>query len=186
MSLTSNFALPSAFGLTCLLFIGLSFFIRASTKDRTETVWYLSNLTDVALLETLQGYFAKRAYRVVALNPESGKISLVGMVGASYFLAMFLGTLALVGLGCLALVLAIALPQLGNAPYLLLLATPIAPWFYWTGSTRQESVTFQLQPLNNSLQTQHPQMTTQLLMSAHRDELQVLESTIPLKRIEAE
>ncbi|MBE7383172.1 MAG: cofactor assembly of complex C subunit B [Leptolyngbya sp. SIO1E4] len=185
MTSTYDFALPSVFGLTFLLFIGLGFFIRASTKDRTEKARYLSELDDVTLLETLQHYFANRAYRVTGVEPEVGRISLEGMVGASVFLAGFLGGLAGIGLFCLALVIAIASPTWGYTPYWLLLLTPIAPWFYWRGATRSESVTFQLDPLEPDNQIA-PQKGTQLVVSAHRDELIALESQIRLKRIEAE
>lgn len=180
MTSTYNLALPSAFGLTCLLFIGLGFFIRASTKDRTQTASYLSELDDVTLLETLQGYFADRAYRVTSIEPDLGRISLEGMVKASTFLAVFLSGLAGVGLFCLALVLAIAFPDWGYKPYLVVVMTPIAPWFYWKGATRLESVTFQLEM---PVSSRHGM--TQLTVCAHRDELISLESQVPVKRLEA-
>jgi len=187
MVLTHDFALPSAFGLTFLLFVGLSFFIRASTKDRTETAYYRSDLEDVPLLEALQRHFADRAYRVTQVEADQGQISLEGMVRASLFLAIFLGGLAAIGLFCLALVLAIAFPQGGYFPYLLLLASPVASWFYWRGSTRAETVTFQL--LNSEdtdLSQPSERPNCQLRVSAHRDELIALESRVPLKRIETE
>ncbi|NER79875.1 MAG: cofactor assembly of complex C subunit B [Leptolyngbya sp. SIO1D8] len=177
--------MSSVFGLTCLLLIGLGFFIRASTKDRTETALYLSESDDVTLLETLQRYFAGRAYRVTGIEPEVGRISLEGMVQASVFLAAFLGGLAGVGLFCLGLVLTIAFPSWGYKPYLLLLACPIAPWFYWKGATRLESVNFQLDPVKTTEQAT-PHAKTKLVVSAHRDELISLESKVSLKRIEAE
>lgn len=172
--------LPSTFGLTCLLFIGLGFFIRASIKDRTEVATYLSELNDAELLAKLQNHFSRRAYRVTHLDSEAGQITLEGTVGASVFLACFLGGLAAIGLFCLALVLTIAAPQLGYLPYLLIALTPAVPWFYWNGAARVETVTFQLQSSEHSTST-HPSKT-QLKISAHRDELIALESAIPLKR----
>lgn len=187
MALTSDFALPTAFGLTFLLFIGLGFFIRASTKDRTETALYVTQLDDVALMEALQHYFEGRAYRVTQVDAETGKIALSGTVGASLFLAVFLGSLAAIGLLCLALVLAIALPQLGYAPFAILLFAPLASWFYWRGATRVERVEFELtEPKTDRSPSTASSDTTWLSMSAHRDELTVLESQIPLKRIETE
>ncbi|HEY9886891.1 MAG TPA: cofactor assembly of complex C subunit B, partial [Candidatus Obscuribacterales bacterium] len=178
---TFDFALPSAFGLTFLLFIGLGFFIRASVKDRTEHALYETNLDEVALMEALQQYFAGRAYRVTAIDADSGQIALEGTVGASIFMAVFLGSLAGAGLFCLALVLAIAFPPLGNGPYGLLLLAPLASWFYWRGATRVEQVTFRLLPLPIAATT-----GSRFTVAAHRDELAVLETQVPLKRIETE
>ncbi|MGF1524756.1 MAG: cofactor assembly of complex C subunit B [Leptolyngbyaceae cyanobacterium] len=183
--MTFDFALPSAFGLTFLLFIGLGFFIRASTKDRLETATYVTDMNDVALLEMVQKHFTARAYRVAQVEPALGRMSLRGMVKASVFLAIFLGMLAGIGLFCLALILAIAFPNWGYAPYGLLLATPIAPWFYWQGSTRSETVTITL----DTTEDERPAAdaaSSKLLITAHRDELIALESQTALKRIEAE
>ncbi|MEL6385611.1 MAG: cofactor assembly of complex C subunit B [Cyanobacteria bacterium J06626_18] len=188
--MTFDFALPSAFGLTFLLFIGLGFFIRASTKDRIETATYITDLDDVALLEKVQNHFTTRAYRVAQVEPDLGRMSLQGMVKASVFLAVFLGLLAGIGFFCLALVLTIAFPNWGYAPYGLLLATPIAPWFYWKGATRPETVTIQLDAGENELSTldalSEDEASSKLLVSAHRDELFALEAQTALKRIEAE
>lgn len=180
-------ALPSAFGLTLLLLIGLGFFIRASVKDRTETARYRTTMDEVALMEALQAYFADRAYGVTEIDEASGQITLAGKVGASVFLAVFLGSLAGIGLFCLALVLAIAFPRLGYFPFSLLVLSPLASWFYWRGATRVEQVTFQLMPVAENHETP-PQASndTHLTVSAHRDELAVLESQVPLKRIETE
>ncbi|MDB9528040.1 cofactor assembly of complex C subunit B [Oscillatoria sp. CS-180] len=189
MPLIFDAALPSAFGLTFLLFIGLGFFIRASVKDRTETATYSAVLNDVMLMEDLQKYFSERAYRVTSIDAESGQISLAGKVGASIVLAIFLGSLAAIGLFCLGLVLAIAFPRLGYAPYGLLILSPIAVWFYWRGATRVEQVTFQILSPESSLSTQDKAIDsniTRLLVSAHRDELAVMESKLPLKRDEAD
>lgn len=187
MATSFDFALPSAFGLTFLLFIGLGFFIRASTKDRTETALYATELDDVSLLEALQNYFQNRAYRVTEVNADTGKIALEGMVGASVFLAVFLGGLAAIGLFCLALVLAIAFPRFGYAPYGLLALSPIASWFYWRGATRVEQVTFELVAADaNPAIATAKEAKTGLAIAAHRDELIALESQIPLKRIETE
>ena len=185
MNTSFDVALPSAFGLTFLLFIGLGFFIRASTKDRTEKALYTSQLDDVSLMEALQRYFEGRAYQVTDVNDNTGQISLAGTVQASLFLAVFLGSLAAIGLLCLALVLTITLPNLGYLPYGLLLLSPIAAWFYWRGATREEYVTFQLIDASATSPSQ-PTHQTQLTLSAHRDELAVLESQVPLKRIETE
>lgn len=183
--MNADLTLSSTFGLTLLLFIGLGFFIRASTKDRTEVALYASELDEVALLEVLRKYFEARAYRVTQINPDEGQISLEGMVKSSIFLAFFLMLLAGVGLLCLSLITAIEFPQAGYWPYGLLLLAPVAPWFYWRGATRLETVDFQLNP--SELATLANGKGISLLrMSAHRDELIVLESKVSLKRIEVE
>ncbi|WP_204140597.1 cofactor assembly of complex C subunit B [Halomicronema sp. CCY15110] len=173
---------PSIFGLTFLLFIGLFFFIRAATKDRTETALYVTPLSDVTLLEKLQEYFANRAYRVKVVDPESGQIALEGNVGASVFLAVFLGGLAAVGLLCLALVVVISAPQLGYWPYVLLGFSPLASWFYWRGANRLEQVSFCVLPSDEPAQTTGQTVATQLRVTAHRDELATLAAQLPLKQ----
>ncbi|RZM74883.1 cofactor assembly of complex C subunit B [Leptolyngbya iicbica] len=173
---------PSIFGLTFLLFIGLFFFIRASTKDRTETALYVTALSDVALLEKLQEYFANRAYRVKVVDPESGQIALEGNVGASVFLAVFLGGLAAVGLLCLALVIVISAPQLGYWPYALLGLSPLAAWFYWRGANRLEQVSFCVLPSDETTQAADQAVETRLKVTAHRDELATLVAHLPLKQ----
>ncbi|MGD1861782.1 MAG: cofactor assembly of complex C subunit B [Leptolyngbyaceae cyanobacterium] len=182
------FVSPSVFGLTFLLFIGLFFFIRASTKDRTETALYTTSLTDVTLLEKLQMYFSNRAYRVTAVDADSGKISLEGKVRASLFLAIFLGSLAAIGLFCLALVMTISAPQLGVVPYGLLLLSPLASWFYWQGATRFEQVSFQVLPpiTKTDMDTIAAAAGSRLRITAHRDELIALAAQLPLKRQETE
>ncbi|MEM9004893.1 MAG: cofactor assembly of complex C subunit B, partial [Cyanobacteria bacterium P01_F01_bin.86] len=65
------------------------------------------------------------------------------------------------------------------------LATPVAPWFYYKGATRLESVSFQLAggEAENSVAKSEE---TRLFVSAQRDELRALEAQVPLKRTEAE
>ncbi len=186
MTAVENLVSPSIFGLTFLLFIGLFFFIRASTKDRTETALYMTALSDVALLEQLQAYFANRAYQVKTVDPESGQIALEGNVGASVFLAAFLGGLAAVGLFCLALVIGISAPQLGYWPYMLLGLSPLASWFYWRGANRLEQVLFCVLPTDESTQGADQAIATQLRVTAHRDELATLAAQLPIKQREVE
>ncbi|MEM9769876.1 MAG: cofactor assembly of complex C subunit B [Cyanobacteria bacterium P01_D01_bin.71] len=189
MTVLEPFVPPSVFGLTFLLFIGLFFFIRASTKDRTETALYTSSLTDVTLFERLQTYFSNRAYRVIEVNPDSGQIALEGKVGASLFLAIFLGSLAGIGLFCLALVLTISAPRLSVWPFGLLLLSPLASWFYWQGATRFEQVSFQVLPPAaqvDSDKSTSAAIGSRLRVTAHRDELIALSSQLPLKRQETE
>ncbi|NEQ46463.1 MAG: cofactor assembly of complex C subunit B [Leptolyngbya sp. SIOISBB] len=188
MVAVERFVPPSIFGLTFLLFIGLFFFIRASTKDRTETALYVTPLADVTLLEKLQQYFADRAYRVTEVDSDSGQIALEGRVGASIFLAVFLGSLAGVGLLCLALVLVMSSSRLGYWPYGLLGLSPLASWFYWQGANRLEKVAFCVLSSDGAASVDSGMTTseTRLQVTAHRDELATLAAQIPLKRQEVE
>ncbi|MEM1279016.1 MAG: cofactor assembly of complex C subunit B [Cyanobacteria bacterium P01_D01_bin.6] len=188
MVAVERFVPPSVFGLTFLLFIGLFFFIRASTKDRTETALYVTPLADVTLLEKLQQYFSKRSYRVTEVNADSGQIALEGTVGASVFMAVFLGSLAGVGLFCLALVLVMSTSRLGYWPYALLGLSPLASWFYWQGANRLEQVSFCVLPPDdvNIVDARMTTSETRLQVTAHRDELATLAAQLPLKRQEME
>lgn len=174
--------LSSTFLLTLLLMVGLFFFIRASTKDRTEVAHYVTPLADVALLERLQTYFADRAYRVTHINPDDSRITLEGTVSASRFLAVFLSLLAATGLTCVALVLGILFPAIVPLPWGLVLLSPLAGWFYHRGATRLEAVSFQLQ--GSSTGGEDATVSeTRLEVSAHRDELLVMERSMPIRRL---
>lgn len=177
-----NTILSSTFLLTLLLFVGLVFFIRASTKDRTQTVQLLSDQDEVSLLGQLQHYFDQRAYRVTAIDTEVNQITLTGFVRPSVFLAVFLSLLAAIGLFCIALVLSLLFqdqtPLFGG----LLLFCPLAGAFYWRKSGREETVAFRIEPLTKTTMTQKSLLT----VIAHRDELAHLQSSLPLKKREVE
>ena len=179
--LVINTTLSSTFLLTLLLFVGLVFFIRASTKDRTQTVQLLSDQEEVCLLEQLQNYFNQRAYRVTAIDPEKNQITLAGFVRPSVFLAIFLSLLAAIGIFCLALVLSFIFQE--QTPLLsgLVLFCPLAGVFYWRKSGREETVSVQIEPLPKSTMSQKSLLT----VIAHRDELAHLQRTLSLKKREA-
>ena len=163
--------------------VGLFFFVRASTKDRTETAAFVTPQDSIELLEQLQQYFSARSYRVTAVDPDQGRIALEGIVSASWFLAIFLSLLAATGLGCIALVLALTFPQVGWGFVPLVLLAPLAGVFYWRGATRPEAVSFQVADNND---TQAGQSLTRLEVVAHRDEITTLQGQLGLKRTEAE
>ena len=169
-----NTTLSSTFLLTLLLFVGLIFFIRASTKDRTQTVQLLSDQEEVRLLEQLKHYFEQRAYRVTAIEPEKNQITLVGFVRPSVFLAVFLSLLAAIGIFCIALVLSFIFQEQTPLFWGLLLFCPLAGVFYWRKSGREEQVSFKIDPLPKSTMTQKSLLT----VIAHRDELANLQSTL--------
>ncbi|MBF2078321.1 MAG: cofactor assembly of complex C subunit B [Synechococcales cyanobacterium T60_A2020_003] len=174
--------LASTAFLTLLLGIGLLFFIRASTKDRTEVIRLITTESEDSILEKLRHYFLERAYRVISIDPDENQVTLEGVVRPSYFLAIFLTFLAGVGILCLSLVLALLFPQAGQFfPFLVVLA-PGAGLFYWKRSERPEQVTFQIDAHpTDSLQSQRV-----LTVTAHRDELADLQRSLQLAAFEAE
>lgn len=172
--------LSSTFLLTMLLGVGLFFFIRASVKDRTKSVRYGSDLSEESLTTELQRYFAERSYQLQNAEAMSEQLVFEGIVRPSVFLAVFLTLLAAIGLLCLALVLAIAFPELSGASYGIVLLSPLAGLFYWQKARRPETVLLKLESGND----ESPQSSFQSLITvtAHRDELIELERVLPLKQ----
>ncbi|MFE4106525.1 cofactor assembly of complex C subunit B [Almyronema epifaneia] len=174
--------LSSTFFLTLLLAVGLFFFIRASAKDRTETLTFFSKSAEADLLEQLQQYFASRAYQVSQIEPEASQITLSGFVRPSRFLAIFLSGLAAIGILCFNLIFSFLFPQQAFFSLGLLLLAPLAGVFYWRRAGRREQVAFKVQPT--------PPLTndflSQLTIRAHRDELIQLRQKVPLTEKEIE
>jgi Flp pilus assembly protein TadB len=184
-----NSVLTSTLMLTGLLGVGLTFFIRASTKDRTE----VTQLTLTAAPDDLQtrmvGYFQSRAYQLVEdasseqLSGQSSDqssdqwIRLKGWVRPSLFLAIFLGTLAAVGLLCFVLVLAILFPSIGWWWLGLVLLAPLASLFYWRRAAREEAIAFKVAPPSTA-QAASPKAASLLTVQAHRDEIIQLEAAL--------
>lgn len=167
--------LSSTFFLTLLLAVGLFFFIRASFKDRTTTLTFDSSESESQLLEQLKQYFQSRAYQVTAIEPENSKIHLSGFVRPSIFLAVFLSALAATGILCFDLLLAYTTPDYWVWSLSLLAIAPIAGMIYWRRAGRDESVSFQIQPANQTTQE-----GSRLTVTAHRDELIQLRRSIEL------
>jgi hypothetical protein len=166
--------IASTFFLTMLMLIGLVFFIRASTKDRTQVVTLSSAQSGDQLLAALKQYFIDRAYQVDAVDPAKNKVVLSGQVRPSVFLATLLSLMAGVGSLCLGLVLSMTLP---DVPYLwaaFLWLIPGATWFYWKKAGRQEEVSFALD------EAKQPPTGSWLTVRAHRDELESLQQTLNL------
>jgi hypothetical protein len=159
------------------MLVGLLFFIRASTKDRIEIVQLVSEQPETSLLEQLQQYFTQRAYRLVSVDSAHNQVTFEGFVRPSIFLAVFLTTLAGVGILCLALVLSMLLPKWGSLLPGLAFLSPLAGIFYWKKSGRQEQVALQVETHQQSNQTTHSILT----VTAHRDELAELQRHLSLK-----
>lgn len=167
--------LSSTFFLTLLMTIGLFFFIRASVKDRTEELQWVTEQPEEAILPELQGYFDRRAYRLKAVDGERNQVTFEGYVRPSWFLAIFLTLLAAVGMVCLALILSMVIPQGGNLFLGLILLSPVAGWFYWQKSGRIEQVSLQVKSMESS--GNHPTQN-RIIVTGHRDELAVLKQTL--------
>ncbi|WGV23753.1 cofactor assembly of complex C subunit B [Halotia branconii] len=168
--------LPSTLLLTLLLAVGLIFFIRASTKDRTEIVQLVSEQNEATLMPQLQEYFRSRSYRVAAVDREKNQVTFEGFVKPSWFLAVFLTLLASAGLACLALVLSMLIPNVGTLFLGIVLLSPLSGIFYWRKAGRLEKVSLKLEANPNQ---QHS--SSKLTVIAHRDELSELQKTLQFK-----
>jgi hypothetical protein len=171
--------LPSTFVLTLLLTVGLFFFIRASTKDRTQTTQLISEQEEAVFMPQLQEYFRSRSYRVAEVDHEKNQVTFEGFVKPSIFLAVFLTLLASAGLFCLSLVFALLFPRFGNIFFVLVLFAPLSGLFYWRKAGRLEKVLLKLEPQANQQQT-----FSKITVVAHRDELIELQRVLPLKAAE--
>lgn len=160
--------------LTLLMIVGLVFFIRASTKDRIETLTLARPIDPLALLQNLTTYFEGRAYAVVAAEAEPQRITLRGRVRPSLFLAGFLTLLAAVGALCFALVLANLWPAQGAIFLGLLALSPGAGWFYWRGADRDEEIRLEVRP-SATTDSSAEGAIAQVQITAHRDELIALD-----------
>lgn len=176
----SNPILSSTFFLTLLLAIGLFFFIRASVKDRTQLVTLTSEQPEVSLIEQLQQYFAQRAYRVTAVNPEQHQVTFEGQVRPSWFLAVFLSLLAAIGILCLVLVLAMLSPGWSTGLWFLVLLAPLAGIFYWRGAARPEQVLLTVEPTPEATAASQSRIT----VTAHRDEILALQRLLSLQPLD--
>ncbi|MEH1921037.1 cofactor assembly of complex C subunit B [Nostoc sp.] len=168
--------LPSTFLLTLLLSVGLFFFIRASTKDRTEIVQLVSEQDEVALMSQLKEYFRSRSYRVAAVDREQNQVTFEGFVRPSWFLAIFLTLLAATGIVCLSLVVYLLFPRLSTVVLAMVMLSPLSGLFYWKKSGRLEKVSLKVET-TQSEQTSSSRIT----VVAHRDELSELQRTLQLK-----
>ncbi|KOR34632.1 MULTISPECIES: cofactor assembly of complex C subunit B [Planktothricoides] len=169
--------ISSTFLLTLLMMIGLVFFIRASVKDRTEELEFSSQQPEDSVLRQLEKHFTDRSYRVAAVNPQEHQVKFEGLVSPSWFLAIFLSFLAGAGTLCLALVLSMLFPNVGNLFLSLLLLSPLAGVFYWQKAGRLEQV---LLTVKTPESLENTQSGCQVRVTAHRDELIVLRETLQL------
>jgi hypothetical protein len=161
--------LSSTLFLTVLMFIGLFFFVRASTKDRTECATWLFSVMPEQVLQEVTQYLEARSYRLQSLDRETDEAIYQGVVSASWGLAIFLSLLAGVGAACLGLVISMEAPQVGLWGLTAIAIAPLAGWFYRQKSQRTEQVKVLVQQDN-------PQ--TKLRVIAHRDEIESLRTAL--------
>lgn len=168
--------LSSTLLLTLLLSVGLFFFIRASTKDRTQEIRLVSEQPEAALMAQLQQYLQERSYKIVKLDAENESVTFEGFVRPSVFLAIFLSLLAGVGILCLALVWSQLLPSWSKVFLSLVFLSPAAGAFYWKKAARWERVLLKLESSSETLEQQ-----SQVTVIAHRDELIELQRSLKLR-----
>ncbi|MFQ3612537.1 MAG: cofactor assembly of complex C subunit B [Cyanobacteriota bacterium] len=161
----------STLTLTALLAIGLFFFLRASGKDRKESRFYFSSRPLDPLGSALRSHLQGRAYQLQSTDSE-GMATFAGEAQASTGLAAFLTGLAGLGLACLALVLHTLEPQWGGWPWMLMLASPWAGWYYRQRNQRPEQIRLKLQEEGSG---------SRLWVEGHRDELDILAATFALQ-----
>ncbi|MFQ6538895.1 MULTISPECIES: cofactor assembly of complex C subunit B [Aphanothece] len=154
--------------LTLLLAVGLVFFLRAASKDRTTTVEVRSSRPPLEVLESLSSWLQQRGWTAEETNPEHRSLRFRGQVRSSALLAGLLSLLGGVGAGCLGLVVRQIEPALGWWPLILVALGPLAGVLYRRRAARAETVELRL--------ISHDQATgSALRLRAHRDELIALE-----------
>jgi len=155
--------------LTVLLAIGLGFFLRAASKDRTTIVDIFSPLTSLEVLDGISNWLEQRGWNRDGGDAEKQILKFQGNVAASKTLALFLSILGGLGSSCLGLVLRQIYPQLNWWPLLLaIIGGPIAGLIYTKRANRIESLELRLVDSVNI-------HGCQLRVKAHRDELIALE-----------
>ena len=158
-------AFSSTLLLTILLAIGLVFFLRAASKDRTTVVDVQSPLPPLEVLNGISFWLEERGWKKNGGNVEEKLLLFNGSVASSPFLAIFLSCLGGLGAACLGLVLIQLYPSLSWWPLLLAaIGAPLAGFVYRIKSKREESLELKL--LSSELSN-----ISILRIRAHRDEL---------------
>nr|YP_009530852.1 hypothetical protein PMNZ_608 [Paulinella micropora]AXY63541.1 hypothetical protein PMNZ_608 [Paulinella micropora] len=160
--------ISSTFLLTLLLAIGLIFFLRAASKDRTTVVRVRSSRPAIEVLNGLVKWLNQRGWEQEDGDIEKKILRFRGSVVASTGLAILLSALGTIGAGCLGLIIVQLFPSIGWWPLLSVLLGPIAGRFYQIRAARPERVEFQL--VSDDVNT-----GALLQLRAHRDELIALE-----------
>ena len=157
--------------LTLLLAVGLVFFLRAASKDRTTTVEVRSSKPPLEVLPALTGWLEQRGWQAAGGDPQRRHLVYRAAVASSPALAVLLSLLGGVGAACLGLVIRQVLPQLGWWPLLLALLGPAAGLIYRRRAERAETFELRL------IEADTNQGST-LRLRAHRDELIAIETEL--------
>jgi len=154
--------------LTVLLAIGLVFFLRAASKDRTTVVDVTSPQSPITVLEGLSSWLEQRGWIRDGGDVQRQVLRFRGQVSSSTPLAVLLSILAAIGGSCFGLVLRQLTPALGWWPLILIGLGPLAGWVYSQRASRMEILELRLM---NGTDTKG----SQLRLRAHRDELIAIE-----------
>lgn len=154
--------------LTVLLAIGLVFFLRAASKDRTTVVDVTSPQPPITVLDGLSSWLEQRGWIRDGGDVDRQVLRFRGQVTSSTPLAVLLSILAAIGGSCFGLVLRQLTPALGWWPLALIALGPVAGWIYRRRASRMESLELRL--MNGS-----DADGSQLRLRAHRDELIAIE-----------
>ncbi|MFO7629401.1 MAG: cofactor assembly of complex C subunit B [Prochlorococcaceae cyanobacterium] len=157
--------------LTLLLAIGLVFFLRAASKDRTTVVDVHSPRPPVEVLQGLVDWLGARGWAEAVGEPERQLLRFRGQVRSSAALAVLLSLLGAVGAACLGLVLRQLLPSLGWWPLLLAGLGPLAGLIYRRRAERAETLELLLLSAADAADSS-------LRLRAHRDELIAMEQEL--------
>ncbi len=158
--------------LTILLAIGLVFFLRAASKDRTTVLDIHSPLPPLDVLDGISSWLEERGWKGDGGDADRQVLRFSGSVASSKPLAILLICLGGLGSGCLGLVLRQLYPTIGWWPLLLaLLGGPLAGFVYRRRAARIETLELRLissAQVNGST----------LRLRAHRDELIAMEQEL--------
>ena len=167
-----NYYLRSTLLLTILLAVGLFFFLKASSKDRTTIIDISSTKKNIEVLNEVCNWLKARGWQQIKVNSDQKILTFKGQVVSSKSLAIFLSILGGLGSCALGLVLIQIYPFLNWWPILLgLVGGPISGLVYFKNSQREEIFEFKL--IN-----ENEKKFTQLRLSAHRDELIAFENDL--------
>ena len=155
--------------LTILLAIGLVFFLRAASKDRTTVVDVHSLLPPLEVLNGVSLWLEERGWKSNGGDADRQVLRFQGSVASSGTLAVLLSLFGGLGSACLGLVLRQLYPLLGWWPLLLaVVGAPAAGFIYLRRAARIEFVELRL------ISTSEKVGST-LRIRAHRDELIAME-----------
>ena len=168
-----TYSLNSTLLLTILLAIGLFFFLRSSSKDRTTVVEITSSNQPVEVLSVMYEWLNLRGWRQIGGDFDQRLLIFKGQVVSSKLLAIFLSLLGGFGSCALGLVIIQIYPILGWWPILLgLVGGPLSGIIYFKKSTREEKFELRLISKDNN------EPITAMRLRAHRDELISLENDL--------